>query len=334
MSENGTERRMVLRGELDLGVEGFAVAGPGDGEVTLEVTATGICGSDVHGYAGHNDRRSPGTVMGHEVSGRVSAVGRGVELPVGTQVALWPIRSCGACPTCAADLPHLCPSRRLYGCVPTLPGGFATSMRVAAANLVPLPAGVPAEWGALVEPLAVGHHAVALAGKLAGARVSVVGGGPIGIASALAAKRANAAEVVVVEPVERRREILAALGLDSAPPGEAPGEVDLAVECVGFEATVRAAIAALRPGGTVVCVGLAEPEVKVPMFALVDGERSVIGSYAHTLADLQEVAAGLGDGPDLSPMIERRVSLESLPEAFHDYAEGREQAVKTLMVSS
>ena len=159
----------------------------------------------------------------------------------------------------------------------------------------------------------------------------MIGGGAIGIAAALAAHRAGARGVVVAEPLEHRRATLAALGLASVPPAEAPQDVELAVECVGAEAAVRAALAATRPGGTVVCVGLASPEVRVPMVPLVIEERRMIGSSAYTLEDFRSVAAALVDGVDLAPMIERRVALAALPEVFEAYAAGRETAVKTLM---
>jgi threonine dehydrogenase-like Zn-dependent dehydrogenase len=325
-------RRLVYDGDRRFHLDETAPPVPGPGEAVVAVTAAGICGSDVHGYAGLNDRRPPGTVMGHEASGRVAAVGEGVEVALGTHVALWPIDACGRCDMCAAGRAHLCRERRLYGCVPELPGGFATTLLARAGNLVPLPAEVPAEWGALVEPLAVGHHALTLVDVAADDAVVVIGGGAIGIAAALAARRAGAGDVVIVEPVEHRRDTLAALGLRAVAPADAPADAALAVECVGHEATVRAAIAATRPGGAIVCIGLAALEVAVPMVPLVIEERRLVGSSAYTLDDFVAVAAALrDDGVDLAPMIERRVALAELPDAFADYAAGRETAVKTLM---
>jgi threonine dehydrogenase-like Zn-dependent dehydrogenase len=326
---------LVYLGQRRFQVEQAPSLAPGPGEAVLAVTAAGVCGSDIHGYAGLNDRRAPGVVMGHEAAGRVAAVGEGVELALGTQVALWPVLACGACDMCAAGRAHLCRNRRLYGCVPELPGGFSTRLLARAENLVPLPDGVPAEWGALVEPLAVGHHALTLTAPTAEDAVVVIGGGVIGIAAALAARRAGAGEVTIVEPLEHRRVTLAALGLRAVAPEDAPSDVEIAVECVGYEATVQAAVAATRPGGTVVCVGLAAPEARVPMVPLVIEERRLLGSSAHTLEDFRAVAAALrDDGVDLAPMIERRVALAELPAVFDDYASGREQAVKTLMTDA
>jgi 2-desacetyl-2-hydroxyethyl bacteriochlorophyllide A dehydrogenase len=329
-----SSRRLIYDGDRRFRLEDATRPEPGPEECVVSVVAAGICGSDVHGYAGLNDRRPPGTVMGHEASGRVVAIGPGVEVEPGTPVALWPILACGDCDLCAAGSPHLCRERRLYGCTPELPGAFATEITVPAANLVELPAAAPAEWGALVEPLAVGHHAIGQAGLAGGERVAVIGGGAIGIGVALAARRAGAGAVTVVEPLTERRGTLAALGLDAVGPEAAPADVDLAVECVGHESTVRAALQATRPGGTAVLVGLAAVEVTLPMVPVVIEERRLIGSSAYTLDDFRAVADALGDGQvDLGPMIERRVDIEGLPATFEDYAAGREPAVKTLMIT-
>jgi threonine dehydrogenase-like Zn-dependent dehydrogenase len=315
----------VLDGPSRLTLRDAASAQPAPGEAVIEVVATGICGSDLHGYVGVNARRPPGTVMGHEV------VGRALD---GTTVAVWPIVACGACPSCAAGRLHLCEARRLYGCTPELPGGFATTMIVQEHNLVALPEGVPAEWGALVEPLAVGHHAIALAGTGPGDRMSVIGGGPIGIAAAIAARRAGVEDLVVVEPMAARRETLAALGMEAVAPDAAPRGVDVVAECVGHKSTVTNALAASRPGGTVVCVGLADPEVPVPWTSLVIEERRLVGSSAYTLEEFRAVAASLGDGDvDFGRLIERRIGLGEVAAAFDDYVAGRTTAIKTLVVA-
>jgi 2-desacetyl-2-hydroxyethyl bacteriochlorophyllide A dehydrogenase len=326
-------RQLVLLGPNRLTVDEAPSPAPRAGEVVLEVVAAGVCGSDVHGYMGVNARRPPGTVMGHEVTGQVLDGGDTAATP-GQSVAVWPIAACGACASCRHGRAHLCEARRLYGCTPELAGGFATTMTVPAENLVPVPTGVPPEWGALVEPLAVGHHAVAIAGVEPRARLTVLGGGPIGIAAAIAARRLGVEELVVVEPLQRRREKLAALGLPSTTPDEAPQGVDVVVECVGHAATVRAAIAASRPGGTIVCVGIADPEVALQWAPVVIEERRLLGSSAYTLDEFRAVAASLAAGDvDFGLLIERRVGLDELPGAFADYAAGDTSAIKTVMVA-
>ena len=106
------------------------------------------------------------------------------------------------------------------------------------------------------------------------------------------------------------------------------------VECVGHAATVRAAIAGSRPGGTVVCVGIADPEIAVPWASMVIEERRLIGSSAYTLDEFRAVAASLAAGDvDFGLLIERRIGLDELPAAFADYAAGRTSAIKTVMVA-
>jgi 2-desacetyl-2-hydroxyethyl bacteriochlorophyllide A dehydrogenase len=324
------DSRWVLEGPGRLALRGAPAADPAPGEAVLEVVAAGICGSDLHGYVGVNARRPFGTVMGHEVVGRVVEGAPAI----GSTVAVWPILACGACRSCAAGRAHLCEARRLYGCTPELAGGFATTMTVPASSLVAVPDGVPPEWGALVEPLAVGHHAIALAGTGPGDRMAVIGGGAIGIAAAIAARRAGVEDLVVVEPMASRRDTLASLGLEAVAPEGAPRGIDIVVECVGHTRTVANALATSRDGGTIVCVGLADPEVPVPWASVVIEERRLVGSSAYTLDEFRAVAASLADGDvDFGRLIERRIRLDELAAAFDDYVAGRTTAIKTLVIA-
>lgn len=325
-------RRLVYQGDRTFELTEVAPPPLSAGEARVAIEAAGICGSDIHGYVGLNDRRPPGTVMGHEVSGRVIEVGEGAGIAPGTTVAVWPIVACGICDACVAGRPHLCGHRRLYGCDPGLPGGFATEMVVQADHLVELPPTLDVELGALVEPMAVGLHAVRLAGATPGS-VAVIGGGPIGIAAAISAINEGAGSLTVLEPVAARREALARIGLDARPPEDAPTDLDLVVECVGFESTVRAALAISRPGGRIVMVGVAETEVTIPVMPLVIEERSLIGSSAYTLTDFRDAAALLGDPRfDLAAAVERHTDLEGAPDVFRAYAEKQTTAIKTLVV--
>jgi threonine dehydrogenase-like Zn-dependent dehydrogenase len=327
-----TPESLVYRGDRQFELVEAGAAPLAANEARIEVGAVGICGSDVHGYMGLNDRRQPGTVMGHEVAGRVTEVAAGVDFEIGEVVAVWPIVSCGSCALCLADLPHLCRERQLYGCVPELAGGFATEMVVPGANLVRLPAEVTVELGALVEPLAVGHHAAGLLDRPLGS-VGIIGGGPIGIAAAIAATRSGAQSVVVVEPIADRRQALQRIGLTAVAPESGPTSLDTVFECVGFGETVRAALAMSRPGGTVTMIGVAEPEVTIPVTSLVIEERALVGSSAYTLGDFHKAAESLADGRfDFAAMIEARADLEGVPNVFSAYASNATTAIKTIVV--
>jgi len=327
-------RALVFHGVGRLSVEERAPRALAPHEVRVEVASVGVCGSDVHGYVGANQRRVPGMIMGHEAVGVISELGAEVEgLEVGTPVAINPATSCDECDACRTGADNLCPQRALYGCVLALPGAFADEIVVDARNAVPFVGPAPVEWGALVEPFAVGDRC---AGQLDGALdrgVLVIGGGPIGIGAALAARRRGAARVVVSEPQEHRRSVLERLGLETIEPAalaDAP-PFDGALECVALGPTLEAALNAVVPRGQVSLVGLAEPEIPLPVMPLVVGERMVRGSFTYTRADYRAVAEWLASGEvDLAPIIEARVTLDELPDVFATYAAGTNSAVKTL----
>jgi 2-desacetyl-2-hydroxyethyl bacteriochlorophyllide A dehydrogenase len=320
-------RQVVFHGPRRLSVEEAGEPRVGPGEVLVAVHSVGICGSDVHGYAGVNARRSPGMVMGHEIAGTVVETGK--------RVVVNPVLGCGDCAECAAGETNLCERRRIYGCVPGLPGAFAESFVVRAENAVPFAGPAPLEWGALVEPLAVAARGVGIGRVGPGDEVLVVGGGPIGLGAALAARRRGAGRVVVSEPLAHRRGIAERLGFETLDPtaGDPPRSAfPTAIECVGHSATLAAALAAARPRGHVVFVGLAEDTIEVPAAAIMVGERRISGSAAYTPAEFRETAEWVASGAeDLAALIELRVGLDGVPHAFEDYADRRLEAVKTLV---
>lgn len=157
--------------------------------------------------------------MGHETVGHIVSLGDGAQqagaegLSEGQPVTVNPVISCGACESCRADAQQRCTSRRVIGVDPALRSAFAETMTVPAANIVLLPDGMPEEYGALIEPLAVGYHAAVRGACVPGDRVLVIGGGPIGQAAALGALRLGAERIVVSEPHAGRRALLGRLGL-------------------------------------------------------------------------------------------------------------------------
>ncbi|HEX3206723.1 MAG TPA: alcohol dehydrogenase catalytic domain-containing protein, partial [Propionibacteriaceae bacterium] len=154
-------KALVLRDYYDIAVEERPDPVAGPGQVVVDVIATGICGSDFHGYSGENGRRHPGQIMGHETVGRVRELATDVAgLTVGELVTVNPVMSCHACPACLSGQEHWCTRRVVLGVAPEIPAAFADRVVVPAANIVPLPDDMPEELGALVEPLAVGYHAV------------------------------------------------------------------------------------------------------------------------------------------------------------------------------
>lgn len=340
-------RALVFHGPADLGLEEQPDPVPGPDEVLLRITATGICGSDVHGYTGENGRRHPGQVMGHETVGRIVAVGAAVpahlDLSPGAVVTVNPVIGCGDCAACAEGNEQLCARRRVIGVDPTLSSAFAELMAVPAANVVSLPAGLPEEYGALVEPLAVGYHAAVRGQVTAADRVLVIGGGPIGQACALAARRLGAAVVAVSELSASRRALLDKLGFAGVDPaagdvGElAPdllgGPATVVLDAVGTAGSLRDAFAASGFGARVVLVGMNSPQVSLAAYEVSTHERSIVGSFCYPSAEFRATAQWVASGPPgLEYLIEGRVPLAQGPAAFARLASGDLDASKVLVL--
>ncbi|HLI59051.1 MAG TPA: alcohol dehydrogenase catalytic domain-containing protein [Solirubrobacteraceae bacterium] len=327
-------RALVFEGPGRLSVVDREPQPLGATEVRIRTNSAGICGSDVHGFTGANQRRVPGMVMGHEAVGVVVERGSDVTDPaVGDRVVLNPAVTCGECEFCLGGADHRCPSRRLYGCVSELPGAFADSFVVNAVNAVPFEGPAPLEWGALVEPFAVGGHGAGLLGGPLEHGVLVIGAGPIGVGAALGARRRGIDRVVVSETNAHRRAVAETLGLRTFDPASslALEPFDGAVECVAAPATLRDALTLTRPGGEIVVVGLGATEMEFSVQQLVVGERVMRGSFNYSRAEFAAVARWVSSGEvDLTPVIEARVDIEGLIEAFHGYAAGSSDALKTV----
>jgi len=256
--------RVRVDGPAQLRLEPFELpATPAAGSVRLRVHAIGICGSDLHVLHGHHPFVTYPVWPGHEVAGVVEAIGEGVDPTwIGRSVVLEPGLACGTCRTCARGDVHLCEVLRVMGF--QAPGAMATRFDAPVRRIHPLPAGIPVEHGALIEPLAVAVRAWRACAPLAGRDVVVVGAGTIGLMCALVA-RAEGAEVVVAE-VDAERRALASerFGL-VARPEVRPDGADLVAECVGHELALRAAVHGLRKGGEVLVIGVHGRDATLPV---------------------------------------------------------------------
>ena len=259
----------VWHGPCDLRVEEIAEPEAGPGEVLLEVSRNGICGSDLHTYVGSGAAtlHVPGVVLGHEFAGTVRAVGDGVDdLAIGSAVAVAPIEWCGVCASCRRGTPHLCRRLALYGGYRLpLHGGLAPLAAVSRRAAFRVPDGLGVVEAALTEPLAVAVHAVRRAPSALGAAVVVLGAGPIGVAVLQSVAAAGASVVIVSEPSVVRRTLAERLGatvaLDPreddlrAAVRDVTGDgADIVFDTAGAQAALDSGLAALRPGGTMVVV--------------------------------------------------------------------------------
>ena len=242
---------------------------PGPGELVLRVHACGICGSDLKAVA----NMRTGLVMGHEFCGEVVAIGAGVEgLGTGTRVSALPLIGCGRCVACATgDVAH-CATVDMVG-VGGSSGGYAEYVRVAASEAVVLPESLPFDQGALVEPLAVGLHAVARAGITPADDVLVVGAGPVGLAVTMWARLQGARTVTVSDPVAGRRAAAVRAGATTTvdPTGEGIDRTyPVVVECVGTPGMIATSISATDVHGRLVVAGVCtKPDTFVPVVAMM-----------------------------------------------------------------
>jgi threonine dehydrogenase-like Zn-dependent dehydrogenase len=336
-------RALVLRDFYDIAVEERPDPVPGLGQVVVEVIATGICGSDFHGYSGENGRRHPGQVMGHETVGRVAELGAEVaDLRAGQLVTVNPVMSCGACPACIAGQEQWCDRRVVLGVAPEIPAAFADRVAVPAANIVPLAEDMPEELGALVEPMAVGYHAVRRGQPVPDDRVLVIGGGPIGQACLLGARRLGVEALALSDVSPSRRELCARLGVNVFDPSAGDladavtaslgGPPTLVVDAVGISQTVRDALATSSLGARIVLVGMGSPQLELSAYAVSTAERALIGSFTYNAAEFADTAEWVGTVPDgIDALIDGRVGWEGAPKSFDDLARGRSSASKILV---
>ncbi len=333
-------RALVYNGPWQLEVQDRPEPVPGPTDTLLRIVATGICGSDLHGYTGDTGRRHPGQVMGHETVARVLDDRTGVHRP-DALVTVNPVLGCGHCAACAARQPQRCPDRRVIGVQPELSAAFAERMVAPSSNIVALPEDAPAEIGSLVEPLAVGFHAVQRGAVTADDRLYVVGGGPIGQAVAIAARRVGVPSIVVAELDPGRRDLLTRLGFTASDPASQSteeewsvlgGPATLVVDAVGATATLARALDVAALGGRIVLVGMAAPQVEIPAYPVSTGERAIIGSFAYDIAAFRDTASWAGDhAAELAPLIEAKVSLDEAPDTFRGLADGSLRASKVLV---
>jgi len=307
------------------------------GEVVLRIEAVGICGSDMHAWHGHDPRRQPGLVLGHEFVGRIErSAAPGFE--PGTRWTGNPLIVCGTCEYCVQGRNNLCANRTMVGM--TRPGAYAEYMSIPAASLIAMPQDMPALTAALTEPAATAWHAInlsmrVLARPLHECGVLVIGGGAIGMLAALLLKRLGVERLTVTELNPLRRETLArAVGceaIDSRQQALAEGHFDYVMDAVGSKVTRNQAFASVKSGGVIMHVGLQDWASEIDMRKLTLAEITLLGTYTYTTADLRATVDALHRGAfgNLSWVEERR--LDEGAQAFTDLDRGRSAASKIVL---
>ena len=308
-----------------------------EGEVVLRIDAVGICGSDLHAYHGHDPRRRPGLVLGHELAGTIeqSTV---THIRPGERYTANPLITCGKCRYCVQGRDNLCSDRTMVGM--TRPGAFAQFMSIPARSLVPVPEDLSPLHAALTEPAATALHALnlsmrALARPLGESRVLVIGGGAIGMLSALLAQTYGARALTVAERNPLRQASVAkhvcCVAVDT-PSDQSQGSYDLVIDAVGAKGTRNLAFEMVAAGGVIMHIGLQDWASEIDMRKLTLSEITLLGTYTYTTADLHATVAALHSGAfgDLA-WVETR-PLHQGGQAFKDLDQGKTSASKLILV--
>lgn len=327
-------RAAVYQRRRDLRIETRPVPEPGPLEVLLEVSYCGVCGTDLHFVMDGWGR--PGSIGGHEFSGRVVAVGVGVEeWSEGDAVVGGPELGCGACEYCEAGRPILCTGRGTPGVV-EFQGAFADYVCVPAAQLLRVPEGLSLREAALVEPLAVALHGITLSGIEPGQRALVTGAGPIGMLTLAALLARGVEDVTVSEPSETRRDLARKVGAARV---IAPDELEIpafpfqlasapchaAFECSGRASALEGALANLRKAGTLVLSGTGAERARLDAHRVLLCELVVTGAYCYDEGGFEEALGLLGAGklPTGLLLHPEDVPLSNLMDAMTALSEGR-----------
>ena len=309
------------------------------GESIIKVSASGICGSDMHAYHGKDNRRIPPLILGHEISGTVK---QGKDL--GKEVVLNPLITCEKCDYCTNEKEHLCNKRVILGMNRPIErqGGFAEFVSIPERNIYNLPEGLSIKEAPIAEPTAVALHAVELGEKsiskdIKSSKVLVIGGGAIGLLCGLIlskVKKCN--DIVIVDPNNKRlQECSKYLDATSVNPESKviiDNSFDMVFDTVGLEVTRLQAIKSIKPGGVIIHVGLTQPSGSFDFRKATLQEITFIGTYCYTNRDFKKTLNILSN-KDLGSLnwIEYR-SLKDGAKAFEDIHNGSCSAPKIVLL--
>lgn len=325
-------KALVLTAPNVFALQDVPAPSPESGEVIVAVRACGICGSDVHGMDGSTGRRQPPIIMGHEAAGIIAAVGDGVTAwKTGDRVTFDSTIYCGECVYCKQGRVNLCEDRRVLGVSCDeyrRHGAFAEFVAVPERVLYSVPAALPLDEAAMVEPVSVALHAVSHASFVPTDCAVVIGAGMIGLLIVQALRVQSYGLIIAVDVDESRLALASAIGahvtlnpsridVPTAVRARTRGlGADAVFEAVGTNETVNAAINCARKGGATVLVGNVSPRVDLPLQRVVTHEISLFGSCASAgeyPTCLNLMARGL---VRVAPLISARAPLEDGAQWF------------------
>ena len=340
-------KALIYRGPFEMGIEEIDRPRVGAGDVLLRMLAVGICGSDVHGFAGKTGRRAPGMVMGHEMAGQIVKAGRKVTgFRVGQTVAVQPLLYCGKCEMCQLGQTNVCLRKRVVGVNMGTVGGFAEYLAVPAGNLFPVPATLPPTLASLAEPFAVGISAVRVAAPKASETVVIVGAGIIGLTVLLALRQRRCKRIFIVDQSKQKLAMAKSCGAvpvdfcDEDPVERIAKEtsgrgVDVSIEAVGITASVQTALLATKTGGRSIWIGNSAKMIDLDMQDIVVREKTIRGIYCYDDNDFGRAVRFVGQNREtVSALVDQTVSLDEAPALFTRLARGEKECLRAIVMVS
>lgn len=335
-------RAVALKGKREFELKEIEEPIIDNENVIIKVLKVGICGSDLHYF----EMGEPnGLIMGHEFCGEVINPGNRSDLKVGDRVTALPISPCGACSACLSGNPQYCKSTwtQAVGLSLNNPGALGEMIKVRSDMVLKVPDNVSDEEAAMVEPTAVALHGIHLADVKVGSKVLVIGGGIIGLLSAMFAKKEGASFVAVSETNPKRGEKALSLGVadkyyDAKDENmlkevmaDTKGGFDIVIECCGNASAVTSSLVTVRPGGIVVLVGVATGPISIPTVIAVMNELTVKGAIAYTKEEFVTCLDLINNKQiDVMPFVDDIVSYDEVENAYKRLTSGNDGAVKIL----
>lgn len=316
---------------------------PDNNKVIIDIIKTGICGSDIHNW----DAGEPkGLIMGHEFTGKVVNPGSRTDLKIGDRVTALPISPCGNCEACETGNPQYCSETWTHAIGLSLdnPGGLTSTIAIRPDMVLKLPDNVTDEEGAMVEPTAVGLHAVHLADIRVGDKVLIVGGGIIGLVSAMFAKLEGAEFVAVSETNEARGKKSVKLNVaddwfNAKDENflnniftKIPNGFDVVIDCSGTTKAVESELMTVKPGGTIVLVGVSPKPIEFASVIAVMKELTIKGAIAYTKEEFKNCISLMANKKiDVMKFVDDIVPLEETQKAYEKLTSGTDDAVKIMI---
>ncbi len=305
---------------------------PGKDEILVRLRASGICGSDMHAYVGHDSRRPPPLILGHEASGMAQIDGKS------ERVVIDPLVTCTQCWYCLNGFSNLCVARQIISMEPRA-GAFAQWITIPGRNLVTVQDNLSFEQAALAEPVSTAWHGVKLAQKysikpLQSARILVYGGGAIGLASVLALKYLGCDNIAILETNSKRIALLTeAVDVEVHNPSadNSVHEADIVIDAVGLGITRKNAISGISPGGVVVHIGLGDSEQGFEPRKITLAQITVVGSYTYTHDEFVEVVDIMSKGGFGKLDWYKNYALSDGALAFKQLLDGQADAIKIVL---